>query len=448
MGGGLLNKHNSPKLQKFKDSNCKRKVIVTAIIISILLISGVYLYSSFALFSVEKHFNVINGEVSDPGDIYFAYYVDGETTRNIPSKGVGYVLDIDKSNCTNGVIPKWDNAGWQFIGDYSGYNAPDYTRTRCDLYFKNIDMTLTDYIKDIANYNTNDIIVDEAGGNIRYIGKNPNNYVSIDGELWRIIGVMKNINDGNGNINDRVKLIRNDSIGNFAWDTSDSSVNGGWGVNEWTKADLMKLLNPGYESESVGGSLYWNSKSGTCYNFLNNATSVCDFTNSGMKDTLKSLISDATWNLGGVPYPGYDDFIAYNYYALERGSTVYNNYQTTWVGMVGLIYPSDYGFATSGGSIKDRTICLNTPLLNWHYSDISDCKNYNWLYSENNYLWTMTSDYSTNLYVVYVRNTGFVDVYNYSGNSRTVKPVVYLKDSVKVVNGLGTKDNPFELLVS
>ena len=272
--------------------------------------------------------------------------------------------------------------------------------------------------------------------------------MSIDGELWRIIGVMKNINDGNGNISDRVKLIRNESIGNFAWDTSDSSVNGGWGINEWTKSDLMKLLNPGYESESVGGSLYWNNKSGTCYNAKNNATSVCDFTNTGMKDTLKSLISDATWNLGGVPYPGYEDFIAYNYYALERGSVVYNNYQTTWVGKVGLIYPSDYGYATSGGITTDRTTCLNTPLLNWHYGDISDCKNNNWLYSETDYLWTMTSDYSTNLYVVYVRDTGFVGVYNYPGNGRTVKPVVYLKDSVKVVNGLGTKDSPFELSAS
>ena len=102
MGGGLLNKHNSLKLQKFKENNNKRKVIVTAIIISILLLSGIYLYSSFAVFSEEKNFNVINGTVSDPGDIYFAYYVDGEITRSIPNKQSNYTLDIEKSNCTNG----------------------------------------------------------------------------------------------------------------------------------------------------------------------------------------------------------------------------------------------------------------------------------------------------------------------------------------------------------
>ena len=33
----------------------------------------------------------------------------------------------------------------------------------------------------------------------------------------------------------------------------------------------MKLLNPGYESET-GGSLYYNAKSGTCYVNQNNAT--------------------------------------------------------------------------------------------------------------------------------------------------------------------------------
>ena len=434
-------------MYKFRKWQMKHYVMMILVLIVLGLFIFLKIFNTYAVFSEEKHFNVINGEIKDPGDIYFAYYVDDKITRSIPSKGVGYVLDTEKSNCTNGVIPKWDNAGWQFIGDYSGYNATDYTRTRCNLYFKKIDMTLSQYINSLVKYD-DELSSDEAGGNIRYIGKNPNNYVSIDGELWRIIGVMKNINDGNGNISDRVKLIRNESIGNFAWDTSDSSVNGGWGINEWTKSDLMKLLNPGYESESVGGSLYWNNKSGTCYNVKNNGTTACDFTTTGMKDTLKSLISDATWNLGGVPYPGYEDFIAYNYYALERGSVVYNNYQTTWVGKVGLIYPSDYGYATSGGITTDRTACLNTPLLNWHYSDISDCKNNNWLYSETDYLWTMTSDYSTNLYVVYVRDTGFVGVYNYPGNGRTVKPVVYLKDSVKVVNGLGSKDSPFELLAS
>lgn len=67
------------QLKKFKETNHKRNVIVS--LLSVLLLSGIYLYKTFAAFREEKQFNVINGEVEDPGDIYFAYYVDGEITR-------------------------------------------------------------------------------------------------------------------------------------------------------------------------------------------------------------------------------------------------------------------------------------------------------------------------------------------------------------------------------
>jgi hypothetical protein len=74
----------------------------------------------------------------------------------------------------------------------------------------------------------------------------------------------------------RVKLIRNEPIGLYSYDTSASTVNSGYGINEWSQADLMKLLNPGYESNqdlnnsgttiTVNNSLYWTKGSGTCYN--------------------------------------------------------------------------------------------------------------------------------------------------------------------------------------
>ena len=103
-------------------------------------------------------------------------------------------------------------------------------------------------------------------GNIRYYGANPNNYIyfncsdynnqtSSTCETWRIIGVF----DGS------VKIMRGSQIGTYSWDSSASDVNSGKGVNEWSQSDLMKLLNSGYESESIGGSLYWNAKRGTCF---------------------------------------------------------------------------------------------------------------------------------------------------------------------------------------
>ena len=97
-----------------------------------------------------------------------------------------------------------------------------------------------------------------ADNNIRYVGEIPCNYVAFNGETWRIIGAMNNVDDGNGNLESRLKIMKNESIGSYSWDTSASSglLDGGTGVNDWSDADLMKLLNPGYESLSVGNSLY------------------------------------------------------------------------------------------------------------------------------------------------------------------------------------------------
>ena len=311
---------------------------------------------------------------------------------------------------------------------------------------------VTDAVTMLANYDTTNLATDDYG-NTRYIGSNPNNYVSVDGDIWRIIGVMKDVDDGTGNKSDRVKLIRSESIGKYSWDTSASSVNSGYGINEWSQADLMKLLNPGYESESVGGSLYWNNKQGTCYNFKNNGPTSCNFTSTGIKDKLKTLISDAVWNTGAsTTYQ-----IASKFYTEERGTrngkicsgfsecndTIVRT--TTWIGKVGLMYPSDYGYATSGGSTTDRTTCLNTDLWSWNSGSVSDCHLNNWLFN-NIWQWTLmpiVTSYGA-YFVLYVHASGYVEDTNAYANN-AVRPVVYLSPSVKVQSGDGSSGNPFIL---
>ena len=211
--------------------------------------------------------------------------------------------------------------------------------------------------------------------NLRYVGSNPCNYVKIDNEYWRIIGLMNNIDDGTGKKETRIKLIRNESIGTYSWDSSESSVNDGYGVNEWSQADLMKLLNPGYESESVGGSLYYNNSSGNCYSSRNNVTTACDFTTTGLKTNLKKLVGNTLWNTGtNDTKTSANNALASHLYSYERSSNngkictsgAYCNdtvtRTTTWNGKIGLMYPSDYGYATSGGSTSNRTSCLNKEL--------------------------------------------------------------------------------------
>ena len=296
-----------------------------------------------------------------------------------------------------------------------------------------------------------DLTYDEAG-NIRYIGANPNNYVSIDGEVWRIIGVFNNIKsdtlDEHGET--RIKLIRNEAIGGYSWDTS--TYNSGNGINEWSQADLMYLLNPGYTG--INGSLYYNSGKGTCYAGYNNATTSCDFTTTGLKSNLKSLIDDALWNTGSNgTETSWHAITTSKFYELERSNntgkictsgTACNDplgRTTAWVGKIGLMYPSDYGYATGGGNYK-REYCLSQILYTWN----AECYNDNWLYTSTNHQWTITplggSDISSHAFGIDM--SGFVGG-SPSGCPWLVRPTVYLKSNVQILSGEGSSTDPYLL---
>ena len=279
----------------------------------------------------------------------------------------------------------------------------------------------------------------------RYIGANPNNYVKFNDELWRIIGVF-DTDDGTGKVEKRLKIIRNESIGSYSWDNKDTSTGAedNSGKNNWSDARLNYLLNPGHESETNGGSLYWNRKSGNCYDGSNNSTTSCDFTSTGLRDSAKSMIGDAKWYLGGTSsFTTSANGLASHFYSYERGTTVYSGHSTSWIGKVGLMYPSDYGYATSGGSSTNRASCMSKELYNWHSSSYSDCKNNDWLLNTSTGQWTMSS--ANRSYAVFI--TYFTGrVYStYATSVDAVRPVVHLKSTIKVISGSGTKDSPYIL---
>ena len=278
----------------------------------------------------------------------------------------------------------------------------------------------------------------------RYIGANPNNYVKFNDELWRIIGVF-DTDDGTGKVEKRLKIIRNESIGEYAWDNKDTSTGAEtvYGKNEWSDARLNYLLNPGHDSETVGGSLYWNRGTGNCYYGQNNATTPCNFTANGLTDEAKEMIGDAKWYLGGSST--HNDETVPMFYTRERGTSVYSGRSTNWTGKVGLMYLSDYGYATSGGSTTDRASCLANPITKWTNSSVSDCKNNDWMYKSNYWYWTMTPSSNNDYDVFYFDASGFVynlGAYSLGGN---IIPVVHLKSTIKVISGSGTKDSPYIL---
>ena len=289
---------------------------------------------------------------------------------------------------------------------------------------------------------------DLDGGNIRYYGASPNNYIyfncsdysnqtSSTCETWRIIGVF----DG------KLKLIRGSQIGTYSWDNKNTSTGAenNYGKNDWTTARLMKLLNPSdyYTVDSndnnLGQSLYYNSTSGKCYSGQNNATKDCDFTSTGIKDTTRNMIAETTYYLGGwnnvSVYPN-------QIYEYERGTTVYTGRPTTpWTGKIALAYTSDYGYAADLNQCKDKTL--------YDYNN-STCTSNNWMKAiitnnGSNYGWLLTPGSSASYSVWYVYSSGYVYSNGNASIANGAVPVLSLSSELGIGSGDGSSSNPYKL---
>ena len=274
-----------------------------------------------------------------------------------------------------------------------------------------------------------------SDNNLRYVGANPCNYVTFNGEKagWRIIGIL-NTPEGQ-----RMKLIRTDSLGNYSLDNKASGTGSStddFGSNDWTDSTLKEVLNNG---------AYYNRTSGTCPYGKNGATASCDFTSNGLTEAAKNQIDTITWKLGGTAnYDSSSNGLASHWYTYERGATVYTGRPTEWPGKVGLMYPSDYGYATSGGTSMNRASCLAEELYNWYDSSYTDCKNNDWLYNSSIYQWTLAPNSSDSDYVFCVYRDGRVSGYRVSLRSE-VRPSVYLISKTSILGGEGTLENPYEI---
>ena len=216
LGGGhnRLNKTNDTpnlKLKKFKEKNTKKTGIILFTITCILFITGVFFYTSFASFESRETYNLMEGTIQSPGDIYFAYYIDGVASQNAPLQNTEYTLDESSSNCTNGVIPSWNHSTWEFQGNYSNYNSSDGSSVKCNLYFiKNQtvftalgELSVYPYTPDFTKSACDDeaceshekgiyAMTTDAGTTYYYRGSVENNYLQFAGYWWRIIRINEN----------------------------------------------------------------------------------------------------------------------------------------------------------------------------------------------------------------------------------------------------------------
>ena len=236
----------------------------------------------------------------------------------------------------------------------------------------------------------------------RYRGASPKNYVSFNGETWRIIGVFP-VDDGTGKIENKIKLIRNASVGTQFWNSTQVSSTSSY--NNWTRATLKTYLNTTY------------------YNTLSNIDE-------------QSMIGNAKYYLGGYTQStGISKDMMYQYERKISGSNTYyyGTNPNSWTGKIGLMYISDYGYAASDTCTSNLS----------SYND-ETCTSNNWLYNikKNEWLLPQRSNYSGDVFNIDA--DGLVGFNSASNNNYAVRPTLYLKYNVQISSGDGTSSNPYK----
>ena len=286
----------------------------------------------------------------------------------------------------------------------------------------------------------------------RYRGASPKNYVTFNNETWRILGVFPT-DDGTGKIENRIKIIKDQSIGNKSWDNGTTAYN-------YTKNDNLMLLQD--KNKSKVEYLEKTNK----YDVMLTAPEFCDGVNNwarpaslntelnttylnSLDSTSKSMIGNTKYYLGGyngwVNGQGFTQTSVQMYtYERKIQNTTSNEFYNgtnpnSWIGKLGLMYVSDYGYASSN--------CENKRIYNANSSsnDIRACNTTNWLYNikVNEWLLPQIVGISSRVFLVY--SDGGVFFNDVSDDLFGVRPVLYLISSAKITGGNGNSSSPYTL---
>ena len=235
----------------------------------------------------------------------------------------------------------------------------------------------------------------------RYRGASPKNYVTFNNETWRIIGIFPT-DDGTGKIENRIKLIKDQSIGDKEWNTEEVSSTSSY--NNWMGATLQTELNTTYLT--------------------------------GLTSETQTMIGNAKYYLGGhKDNPKIQKDVMYQYERKINGSAYYyGTNPNSWIGKLALMYASDYGYAASDECTQDL-----------YYYNAETCKTNNWLYNIKKSEWILPQNADNYGVAFFVNDGAVLDDLVYVMAQLGVRPVLYLTPVVQITGGSGTSDNPYTL---
>ncbi|MFR2585748.1 MAG: DUF6273 domain-containing protein [Bacilli bacterium] len=221
-------------------------------------------------------------------------------------------------------------------------------------------------------------------GRYIYRGGTPNNYITFNEENagWRILSVEA---DGT------LKIIKNESIGSKAWDTSNS--------NNWARPATLNT-------------------------YLNN-----DYYNTLSSDA-KNQIQSHSFGIGAVTY---------NDTNLGNTVTIENN--TTWNGNIALATASEYVRTSNNSACTSVNAYWNTS------SCYSNGSTHNWLtkiMNSSTYSWLLSPLSGYSYRVFYVHSNGGLNLGTADSAAPGLAPVLYLKSDIQL-SGEGTQSKPYTI---
>ena len=311
----------------------------------------------------------------------------------------GYIFNSEISKCENGGTLSWDDTTKQVV--FNG-NISDKCYIYFDIYVEPT-VSISDYIKSLYTgtqgenniYYHDSSLTNGAGDNsYRFAGASAevNNYICVGSDaetcpednLYRIIGVF---GDNNHGVTEQqlVKVIKNTSYGEYAWDTASSNI--------WANATLNSTLNTKFKTEKISG--------------------------------FEDKIVEVSWRVSGDDT---NNTTAKSFYTNEI-----TNATIKYTAKVGLIYVSDYGFATT-------TDYWTTNLDSYN----SAANQKDWLYLGTTE-WTLTPSSYSSKFAWYLTSDGFVDNFTNVTISREARPSFYLNSDVNYVSGSGTSTDPIRI---
>ena len=317
------------------------------------------------------------------------------------------------------------------IGNYCTYTdgTTDYNisvsgnicpQTACYISFTNISAAVMTSENDLfkkagtCNYNGGTTI-NIKNNQTTPIDSGLRNYVKFNNETWRIGGIF-NEENASGEKAERIKLVKDEPI------SLSTEV-----PTTITKGNITyQMFNP--TSGTKYKYFYWNKPSSveTNKNDWTKAGSMY-YLNENYLNSLEnsSLIENMKYYLGGLV----NNSTLKEIYENERNETnILSGNQATWNGKIALLYPSDLGYARIPRGWSDAII---------------NNKNYNnWMLNDQIAFW-LVSPYAGRADGAVVWNYGNGLVWYDTDFNGVLRPVLSLKTDTKILDGLGSINDPY-----